>query len=364
MTKPTLRGLTPLLLTSLVYACGDAGTSGTDPGDGGTQGDATHLADGGAPSGDDSSAPPPGSDGGTTPDGSSGPDAGTDSGAGTAGKIKTIFIIVMENHNWSSIAGSNSAPYINGLLKTASYCDQYFDNPSAVHPSEPNYIWLEAADNLGVADDSDPSGSRKLTTPDHVVSQLTAKGVSWRSYQEDLPKGQCGTKSTGGYAAKHNPMVFFTDISGDPPSNTSATCLQNVKPYADLAGDLSANTVARYNFITPNLCNDMHDAFGCKNFDQVKNGDTWLAAEVPKILASQAYKDNGALFITWDESEGGELPIGMIVLSPLAKGGGYVSHTKYYHSSFVRTVEEVFGVPLLRDAKNQPSLADLFTSFP
>jgi hypothetical protein len=271
----------------------------------------------------------------------------------------------MENHNWSQIKGSGSAPYINSLLPSASYCDQYFDNPTSVHPSEPNYIWMEAGDNLGVTDDADPSSSRKLATPDHLVSQLTAKGVSWRSYQEDLPQGECGTQSNGGYAAKHNPMVFFTDVSGDPPSNTNATCLQNVKPYTDLAADLSANKVARYNFITPNLCNDMHDFFGCRNpLDPVQNGDTWLAAEVPKILASQAYKDNGALFITWDESTGGENPIGMILLSPLAKGGGYVSHTKYYHSSFLRTMEEIFGVPLLRDAKTRPNLSDLFTTFP
>jgi hypothetical protein len=52
------------------------------------------------------------------------------------------------------------------------------------------------------------------------------------------------------------------------------------------------------------------------------------------------------------------------VLSPLAKGGGYIGHTKYYHSSMLRTVEEVFGVPLLRDAMMQPSLSDLFTKYP
>jgi hypothetical protein len=122
--------------------------------------------------------------------------------------------------------------------------------------------------------------------------------------------------------------------------------------------------VARYTFITPNLCSDMHNDTGCATSNAVRNGDTWLQAEVPRILASRAYQEGGALFITWDESESGEHPIGMIVLSPKARSG-YVSATRYYHSSMLRTVQEIFGVtPLLGDAANRPSLSDLFTSFP
>jgi hypothetical protein len=106
----------------------------------------------------------------------------------------------------------------------------------------------------------------------------------------------------------------------------------------------------------------MHGVGSCAT--SVATGDTWLKTAVPAILASQAYKDNGVLFITWDESEGGEFPIGMIVLSPLAKGKGYVGSHKYFHSSLLRTEEEIFGVPLLRDAANQENLSDLFTTYP
>ncbi len=106
----------------------------------------------------------------------------------------------------------------------------------------------------------------------------------------------------------------------------------------------------------------MHDT--CAG-DAIKQGDDWLKANVPAIKASSSYTSGGAIFITWDESEGGEFPIGMIVLSPLAKGGGYVSSTKYYHSSMLRSVQEIFGVtPLLRDAANRPNLSDLFTVCP
>ena len=91
----------------------------------------------------------------------------------------------------------------------------------------------------------------------------------------------------------------------------------------------------------------------------------WLSAEVPKVLASQAYANNGALLITWDEAENGDGPIGMIVLSPKAKGGGYQNSIHYTHSSALRSLQEIFGVtPLLGDAASATDLSDLFVSFP
>ncbi len=73
--------------------------------------------------------------------------------------------------------------------------------------------------------------------------------------------------------------------------------------------------VPRYNFIVPDLCHDMHENISCSQSNRVLFGDTWLSTEVPTILASQAYLNNGALFITWDEGASGDGPIGMIVLS-------------------------------------------------
>ena len=100
--------------------------------------------------------------------------------------------------------------------------------------------------------------------------------------------------------------------------------------------------------------------------DTVKQGDTWLQNTVPAILSSQAYKDGGALFITWDEGGGGsDGPIGLIVLSPYARGHGYANAIHYTHSSTLRTLQEIFGVsPWLRDAANATDLRDLFSTFP
>ena len=86
-----------------------------------------------------------------------------------------VFVILMENHNWSSIKGSADAPYINNtLLPMASYCDQYY-NPPGIHPSEPNYLWLEAGTNFGITNDNPPSVNHQTTTS-HFVTQLKTPG--------------------------------------------------------------------------------------------------------------------------------------------------------------------------------------------
>jgi hypothetical protein len=79
-------------------------------------------------------------------------------------------------------------------------------------------------------------------------------------------------------------------------------------------------------------------------------------------MSSSAYTNNGVIFIVWDESQGSGSPsIGLICLSPLAKGNGYASNVQYTHSSLLRTVQEIFNVtPLIRDAANASNLSDLF----
>jgi len=276
--------------------------------------------------------------------------------------MKTVFLILMENHNWADIKGSPSAPYINNtILPMSSYAEQYF-NPPGNHPSEPNYLWLEAGTNFGIFDDNDPA-SNHFSTKQHLVTLLSNAGISWKSYQEGITGNDCPLTENGMYAPKHNPMIFFDDVTGGNDPN-STTCIAHIRPYSELPTDLQKNGQARYNFITPNLCDDMHDT--CPPFnDSVKQGDSWLQQNLPAILNSQAYQSGGIVFITWDEGEGGDGPIGMIVLSHDAKGGGYASTIHYTHSSTLRTIEEIFGVsPLLRDAANATDLRDLFKTFP
>ncbi|MGH8093679.1 MAG: alkaline phosphatase family protein [Chthoniobacterales bacterium] len=263
-----------------------------------------------------------------------------------------VFIILMENENWSSIKGSASAPYINNtLLPMASYAEQYY-NPPGNHPSLPNYLWLEAGTNFGILNDNPPSANHQ-STANHFVTYLKNAGISWKTYQENITGTTCPTTDSPPYYVKHNPFAYFDDIVNN-------YCLSAMRPYTELAGDLSNQTVSHYNFITPNICDDMHDSCAPTN-NPIKQGDTWLSQNVPMIMQSAAYQNNGLLIISWDEAVTGDGPIGLIVLSPLAKGGGYHNSLGYTHSSTLRTFQKIFGVtPFLGGAATGLDLSDLF----
>jgi hypothetical protein len=276
--------------------------------------------------------------------------------------IGTVFLIVMENHNWTgdgalSIFQNPAAPYINNLLlPTASYANNY-NNPPGVHPSLPNYLWLEAGSNFGALNSSGDVYSDDQLTTEHLVSLLEAANISWNSYEERATQGTCPLD-----ADWHDAFIFFNDIN-EALNEHSAQCVAHIHPYAQLLTDLAANQQARYNFIVPHPCDQMHSS--CNGGDPIEQGDTWLSQNVPLILNSPAYKSGGVLFITFDEAAKGDGPIPMLVLSPFAKSHGYSNNLYYNHGSTLRTLEEIFGVqPLLRDAAQETDLSDLFSVFP
>ena len=280
--------------------------------------------------------------------------------------IRTVFLIVMENHEWSQIKGSSSAPYINNtLLPMASYATQYYD--SGYHPSHPNYLWLEAGTNFGITKDCLPSSCSQNTTS-HLEDQLVNAGLTWKAYEEDISGTVCPLSNVKRYDTAHNPNIYFDDDTGTNNKNDPYCIAHNVV-YSQLATDLANNTVANFNFLGPNECDNMHNTSGCATNNPIRNGDTWLSNNIPPILNSQAYQNGGVIFITWDEgnkikngtSNG---PIGLIVLSPYAKGGGYNNAISYTHASTLRTIEEFFNLPLLGAAANATDLSDLFTSWP
>jgi hypothetical protein len=277
--------------------------------------------------------------------------------------ISNVFLIMLENHDWSTISGSPNCPFINKtLLPRASLANQYFTPPDN-HPSEPNYIWLVSGTNFGIRDDHSPATNQKNTT-NHLAYLLDQAGVSWRTYQEDITGTDIPLVNHYPYAVRHNPFMFFKNIT------TNLSYVTNhVRPFSELSGDLADNSVAHFNFISPNVTNDMHDGVG--GISSRILGDSWLSRHVPAILKSAAFTNGGVLFIAWDEGSLGtstgesDGPLGLIVLSPMAKGRGYISSLHYTHSSTLRTFQDILGVhPYLGDARNATDLSDLFFSLP
>jgi hypothetical protein len=325
-------------------------------------------------------------------------------GAVRAGTVGDVFYIEMENHNLTQpnpasspnqLQGNPAAPYLNGLMTPGnpnaaqtSWASSYFNAASGVHPSEPNYVWQEAGLS-GPLNDNDPFPSNIVNAPNlSGLLQAQYGTAGWKSYQEDtnttggtiptntplapgstvVPLTSFSGTSAGytnvynnshqyNFAPKHDGQLFFTATNGGNNATTSNPEAPYYAPLQQLSTDLTNNTVAKYSLITPNQFNDMHTGLtGGFTYqgttytgDQaaVAQGDNFLSILVPQIMASQAYKNNGAIVIWFDETEGGDtnqFAVPEIVISPLAKGNAYQSTLTYTHSSDLKTLQELFGV--------------------
>jgi hypothetical protein len=304
-------------------------------------------------------------------DGGSGSDAPSAALAesATSSVIKFVFVIPMENHDAGSIIGNTTdAPYINNtLLASYAQATNFNDELALSIPSEPHYVWMEAGTNAfsdhTFTGDTVPSASNSTSSTAHLVTQIknATNGVTWRSYQEGLNSttGACPIASSGFYMPKHDPFIFFQDVSGNPPSKTNSYCGSHHRAYGAFAADLAANDVASYTFITPNQCHDMHGQSGCANSNTIKAGDDWLKAELPRII-SFVNAHSGVIFITWDEGEStSKIPF-------IAVGPGVKTHfsgtVSYTHSSLTKSLDEILGLSVLSKVSSANDLSNLFKS--
>jgi hypothetical protein len=385
-----------------------------------------------------------------------------------AARIRHVFVIVLENKNYSDTFGSSTQdPYLQKtLVPRGALLTQYYGTG---HVSLDNYISMLSgqAPTADTADDCLPgltgtvgnfndvkqtgwaANGQVVATggciyPAQVktlVDQMSTVGLTWRGYMEDMgndparesatcghPQIGEGTDHTNGaeapstavplgdaYATRHNPFVYFHSIIDSP------TCKQRVVNLTRLPADLArAATTPNLVFITPNLCNDGHDGAGtgaprtlCANGDPggLTSADAFLRNWVPRILDSPAYRKDGLLIITFDESTygtnvsrgstgqtivditfpgktccnqqpgpnlagarpgtttlvntptlvqrivtqgyGGDR-IGALLLSPFVIPGSS-SETPYNHYSLLRSLEDIFHVSHLGYAADDPS---------
>jgi hypothetical protein len=175
----------------------------------------------------------------------------------------------------------------------------------------------------------------------------------WRSYAEDMGDdihrdwgtpdalgigADCAHPPIGGgdfsnsaaandqYATRHNPFVYFHSVIDD-----AARCNSHVVPLGKLvvgtdgapdafSGHLYRDlqrieTTPKFLFVTPNLCNDGHDATcvgknvegtvnaAGKNIGGLVSMDLWLKHWMPMIFASPAYQSGKLLVVvTFDEA--------------------------------------------------------------
>jgi phosphatidylinositol-3-phosphatase len=335
--------------------------------------------------------------------------------------IRHVFLIVLENKSYDETWGPDpGAPYLGTTLRAeGNLLSQYY---ATSHDSLGNYIAMVSGQPANPVTQGDCVDDYELVTPPTVVNgiatgtgcvyppsvgsiatQLAGAGLTWKGYMQSMAEpcqhpvlGQADpnvvASPTSLYATRHNPFVYFQAITSSP------SCAADDVPLTELPGDLArVSTTPNFSFITPNLCDDGHDATcaagGPAGFAGI---NTFLQTWVPEILASPAFKRDGLLLITFDEAESSgtaeddtaccnEPPsisaagvqngqageggpgggrIGLLALSPVIAPGSTTA-TPYNHFSLLRSIEGIFGLPHLGEAA-APGLAsfgsDVFTA--
>jgi hypothetical protein len=149
----------------------------------------------------------------------------------------------------------------------------------------------------------------------NLVDLLEAKGITWKTYQEDYPGGCRPDKTIANYARKHNAFMSFDNIRNNPVR--CANIVNSKQLDIDLAAFvsfltfplcigycqvllfawfllLSSGTLPQFSYYTPNLLNDAHNtglAYGGKALD------AFLGPRINQF-------PNGTLIVvTWDEDD-------------------------------------------------------------
>jgi len=355
------------------------------------------------------------------------PSPAADLHTGTLPPIRHVFIVILENKSFSEAFGPNgAATYLAHTLPAqGALLENYY---STGHWSLDNYIAIVSGQAPNPATQRDcpqatefkPSGPPAAygelpgvgcvypASVKTVADQLEQAQLTWKGYMEDLDvdaardrPATCSVARIGRpdlterasgddeYASKHDPFVYFRTILDHPQR-----CAAHVVNLGVLTTDLrSIATTPNYSFITPNLCHDGHDprcSDGAPGGLEGING--FLKKWVPRITRSPAFRKDGLLVITFDESDGSppdgfdaccdekplpgatEAPgfrgpgggrVGAVALSPFIRPAT-VSTVSYNHYSLLRTVEDIFDLGHLGYAA-QPDLrafgSDIFTRY-
>jgi hypothetical protein len=260
--------------------------------------------------------------------------ASTGPGAATAHSPAHVVVVVFENKSYRQVAGSTRAPWINGLMRSAAV---FTDAHGITHPSQPNYLALFSGSTQAVTDDHCPVD---LPGVPNLAAQLIATGHSFVGYSQDLPRpGYLGC-SYGGYAAKHNPWVDFSNV----PDSAN-------QPYSSFPTDYTK--LPTVSFVVPNLCYDMHDC-------SIATGDAWARTNLDGYVR-WARQNNSVLILTFDEDDNSAANH---ILTLFA--GASIQPDTYRqtinHYNVLHTIESWYGLPPLQRAADAPPITNIWAN--
>jgi phosphatidylinositol-3-phosphatase len=321
------RAITLIAVASALAGCGSAGGSG------GPRADGPRPAASATASGHSTRVL------GTSATASSAPCGRTDTAS-----YRHVIWIWMENRSYDQVLGANGeATRLKAYARRCAVATRYY---AVTHPSLPNYLAATSGSTGGVTSDCSPAQCPQSRAS--VFGQIQRHGRQWRGYAENM-QSRCDRASYDGYAARHNPPVYFTPVHD--------RCRRWDVPMGGRSGAfataLSGRTLPALSFVTPNLCHDGHDC-------STTTADAWLGTWLDRIVASPSYAGgHTVVFVTWDEGlDGSTNRVATVVVGPSVTPGTRTS-TRLSHYSLLRTTELLLGLPLLGRAKTAHGMRGL-----
>jgi acid phosphatase len=243
-------------------------------------------------------------------------------------RSKHVVVVTLENHSYEQVVGNSQMPYFNSLIAKYAIADRYY---ATMHNSLSALMWLVAGQTVTTNDNT-----LLFFNVDNIVRQMQKDGRTWKSYQSNLPSvGYLGF-NTGLYVKRHNPLAYFTDVESSLRNNIVPSI-----PY--LQNDIAHGTLPEYSYVTPNMDEDALNG-------TLAQADTWLKGNIPQLLASPQFQQDGILFIVWDEGSlspidrrgtGGR--VATLVIGPSVKPG-YHSTVLYDHQSLLHSACLALGL--------------------
>jgi hypothetical protein len=323
-------------------------------------------------------------------------------------EIKHVFLIVLDGHGYEEAFGKESpAPY---LAETLAGEGKLLSNYYAVAQGG-------LANEIALLSGQGPTPQTALNCPEStpvapgtvslegqvegdgcvypaetktLLGQLAKAKLTWKAYVEPEP-----------VAAWRKPFAYFAALGEDPEAARHEGGLDQ------LATDLKdPKDTPSFSYVVPNACHDGSET-PCAPEQPAGLAATegFLKTVIPEITASPAYQEEGGLIaITFDQAPqaapepdtssccatpeypnlpapaaptsaespatgpikptGGGGRVGMLLISPYLAPGTVEEGAYYNHFSFLRSVEELFGLEPLGYAAEpaltgfEPSLFD------
>lgn len=249
-----------------------------------------------------------------------------------------VIVVIEENHGFSEVVGSATAPYITQLAREGAI---FTDAHGVTHPSQPNYLAIFSGSTQGIKGDECLQQETPFTTP-NLAAALIQKGFKFTGFAQSMPQqGFLGCQDQKGqltgetvYARKHTPWINW---QGNGKNDIPTSCSQ---PMTSFPKDF--NQLPTIAFVIPDQDHDMHNIGKPGDSAAISRGDIWMKENLDSYV-KWARSHNSLLILTFDEDDfTRENHVPTLFVGPMVRAGKYAERIN--HCNVLHTLEAMYGL--------------------